>query len=126
MIIADGHRMQQIFDTVVDRTRSRLDVPKIRTIFGTAQRPRRTRRRSSLIEAAIETPTYDLTVFKLHFGRLTGKAYTKDEMCWGTPSVQTLVDMASVMFQELEEVPMTIVGGLDVHRQHDHLRLRRR
>ena len=32
-----------------------------------------------MIEAAIETPTYDLTVFKLHFGRLTGKAYTKGE-----------------------------------------------
>ncbi len=71
--------MQQVFDTVVDRTRSRLDVPKIRTVFGTARRPCRARRRSSLIEAAIETPTYDLTVFKLHFGRLTGKAYTKGE-----------------------------------------------
>ena len=77
--------MQQVFDAVVDRTRSRLDVPRIRTVFGAAQRPRRTRTQSSLIEAAIETPSYDLTVFKLHFGRLTGKAYTKDEMCWGTP-----------------------------------------
>jgi hypothetical protein len=38
-----------------------------------------------MIEAAIETPTFDLTVFKLHFGRLTGKAYTKDDMCWGEP-----------------------------------------
>jgi hypothetical protein len=62
--------MQRVFDTVVDRTRSRLDVPKIRTIFGTAQRPRRTRKHSSVIEAAIETPTFDLTVFQLHFGRL--------------------------------------------------------
>jgi hypothetical protein len=79
LIFADGHRMQQVFDAVVDRTRSRLDVPKIRTVFGAARRPCRTRRRSSLIEAAIETPTYDLTVFKLHFGRLTGKAYTKGE-----------------------------------------------
>jgi len=79
LIFADGATMQRVFDTVVDRTRSRLDVPKIRTIFGTAQRPRRTRKRSSTIEAAIETPTYDLTVFKLHFGRLTGKAYTKGE-----------------------------------------------
>ena len=52
---------------------------RLRTVFGTAQRPRRTRRRSLMIEAAIETPTYDLTVFKLHFGRLTGKAYTKGE-----------------------------------------------
>ena len=32
-----------------------------------------------MIEAAIKTPTYDLTVLKLHFGRLTGKAYTKGE-----------------------------------------------
>ena len=79
LIFADGSRMQQVFDAVVDRTRSRLDVPKIRTVFGTARRPCRTRRHSSLIEATIETPTYDLTVFKLHFGRLTGKAYTKGE-----------------------------------------------
>jgi hypothetical protein len=35
----------------------------------------------------------------------------------GTPSARTLVDMASEMFQELEEVPMTMVGGFDVHRQ---------
>ena len=47
LIFADGHRMQQVFDAVVDRTRSRLDVPRIRTIFGAAQRPRRTRKRSS-------------------------------------------------------------------------------
>ena len=79
LIFADGAAMQRVFDAVVDRTRSRLDVPKIRTIFATAQRPRRTRRNSSAIEAAIETPSYDLTVFKLHFGRLTGKAYTKGE-----------------------------------------------
>ena len=79
LIFADGARMQRVFDTVVDRTRSRLDVPKIRTVFGAAQRPRRTRNNSSTIEAAIETPSYDLTVFKLHFGRLTGKAYTKGE-----------------------------------------------
>jgi transposase len=37
----------------------------------------------------------------------------------GTPSAQTLVDMGvREIFQELEEVPlMTMVGGLDVHRQ---------
>ena len=35
----------------------------------------------------------------------------------GTPSAQTLVDLASEVFQEREEVPMTIVGGFDVHRQ---------
>ena len=44
LVFADGATMQRVFDTVVDRTRSRLDVPKIRTVFGTAQRPRRTRK----------------------------------------------------------------------------------
>jgi transposase len=35
-----------------------------------------------------------------------------------TPSAQTLDDMGvSVSFQELEEVPMTMVGGFDVHRK---------
>ena len=44
LIFADGHRMQRLFDAVVDRTRSRLDVPKIRTVFGAARRPCRTRK----------------------------------------------------------------------------------
>src|ERR1700736_6490984 len=79
LIFADGHRMQRLFDTVVDRTRSRLDVPQLRTLFGAKARPHRDRKGSSVIEAAIETPTYDLTVFKLHFARLTAKAYTKGE-----------------------------------------------
>jgi hypothetical protein len=79
LIFADGHRMQRLFDAVVDRTRSRLDVPKLRTLFGATARPHRDRKNSSVIEAAIETPTYDLTVVKLHFARLTTKAYTKGE-----------------------------------------------
>ena len=36
----------------------------------------------------------------------------------GTPSAQTLVDMGvREIFRELEEVLMTMLGGLDVHRQ---------
>ena len=35
----------------------------------------------------------------------------------GTPSAQTLVECASEFFRELEEVPMTMVGGFDVHRK---------
>src|SRR5271166_2198777 len=35
----------------------------------------------------------------------------------GTPSAQTLVEFASEIFRELEEVPMTMVGGFDVHRK---------
>src|ERR1700730_17083655 len=35
----------------------------------------------------------------------------------GTPSAQTLVEFASEFFRELEEVPMTMIGGFDVHRK---------
>jgi hypothetical protein len=74
-----GAAMQQLFDRVIDRTRSRLDVPAVRTIFGAKTRPQRTRKRSSEINAVIETPRYDLTWFKVTFGRLSVKAYTKGE-----------------------------------------------
>ncbi|UQX09814.1 hypothetical protein [Candidatus Mycobacterium methanotrophicum] len=54
LIFANGAIMQRVFDAVVDRTRCRLDAPKIGTIVGAARRPHRTRKRSSAIEAAIE------------------------------------------------------------------------
>ena len=60
LIFADGATMQRVFDTVVDRTRSRLDVPKIRTIFGTAQRPRRTRKQF-LADRGRDRDTYVMT-----------------------------------------------------------------
>ncbi len=74
-----GARMQQLFDRMVDRTRSRLDVPAVRTVFGAKTRPYHARKAASTIEAVIETPRYDLTWFKLTFGRLAVKAYTKGE-----------------------------------------------
>ena len=38
-LFGDGLRMDRVFDTVVDRTRSRLNVTKLRTIFGAKKRP---------------------------------------------------------------------------------------
>jgi hypothetical protein len=32
-------QMEKVFDRIVDRTRSRLDVPTLRTLFGAKQRP---------------------------------------------------------------------------------------
>jgi hypothetical protein len=73
--------MDQVFDRAVDRTRARLDVPTLRTLFGAKQRPGRngTPDPSLQLAAVIETPRYDLTLFKVHFGNLTLKAYTKGE-----------------------------------------------
>jgi hypothetical protein len=76
-----GAQMDRVFDTVVDRTRSRLDVPILRTLFGAKQRPGRngTGEPTLRLAAVIETPRWDLTLFKVHFGLLTLKGYTKGE-----------------------------------------------
>ena len=49
--------------------------------FGATRRPRQTVRRTSAPQLAVtlETLEHDLTVFKVHFGNLTLKAYTKGE-----------------------------------------------
>ncbi|MEJ7744255.1 MAG: hypothetical protein WKF73_17995 [Nocardioidaceae bacterium] len=76
-----GAQMDQVFNRVVDRTRARLDVPTLRTLFGAKHRPGRngTPDLSLRLASVIETPRYDLTLFKVHFGNLTLKAYTKGE-----------------------------------------------
>ncbi|HEX2804976.1 MAG TPA: hypothetical protein VHN80_02235 [Kineosporiaceae bacterium] len=81
LLFADGAQMDQVFNAVIDRTRSRLSVPSVRTLFGVRHRPhRRGGADLSPREAAvIETPRWDLTLFKIHFGLLTVKGYTKGE-----------------------------------------------
>jgi len=75
-----GGQMDRVFNAVVDRSRSRLDVDTLRTLFGTKRRPRtKGRDLSPRLGTVIETPRHDLSVFKVHFGLLTLKAYTKGE-----------------------------------------------
>jgi hypothetical protein len=79
LLFRSGAQMDAVFGRLVDRTRGRLNVPKVRTLFGAKHRPHKDRTSTSRIEAVIETPRYDLTLFKVHFGNLTLKAYTKGE-----------------------------------------------
>jgi hypothetical protein len=75
-----GGQMETLFDRVIDRTRTRLDIPMLRTVFGTKDRPHRDRSgRSPTQEIVIETPRYGLTYFTALFGLLQVKAYTKGE-----------------------------------------------
>src|SRR5215510_14057790 len=64
-----------------DRSRAPLDLQTIKTILGYKHRPkyRRPTKRPAEWEVAVERPTYDLTIFKLHCGKLTLKIYTKGE-----------------------------------------------
>jgi hypothetical protein len=72
--------MDRVFNTMVDRTRSRLDVPSVRTLFGAKARPHHDRATGPpALDVVIEKPRWDLTMFKVHFGLLTLKGYTKGE-----------------------------------------------
>lgn len=77
LLFKKGGEMEEVFNGVIDRTRAPLDVPMVKTIFG-AERRRWPSKRSRC-EIVVERPAYDLTIFKVHYGRLTSKIYTKGE-----------------------------------------------
>jgi hypothetical protein len=80
LLFASGGQMDDLFDRVLDRTRSRLDIPALKTLFGLKARPHRNRASGPPAqEAVIEKSQYGLTWFKVAFGRLQCKAYTKGE-----------------------------------------------
>jgi hypothetical protein len=78
LLFAYGGHMDRVFNAMLDRTRSRLDIPALRTLFGARRRPGKYGTAPSpRVGVALETPAWDLTVFKVHFGLLTLKGYTK-------------------------------------------------
>src|SRR6202011_5426144 len=81
LIFEVGGRMEQAFQALIDRSRALLDLKTIKTILGDKGRPKYRPRnmRAAEWEVAVERPTYDLTVFKLHCGKLALKIYSKGE-----------------------------------------------
>ena len=77
--------MEQVFQSVIDRTRAPLDIKTLKTIFGYKHRPFKCAAKGKVVkktprfECAVKKPVYDLTVFKVHFGKLTVKLYSKGE-----------------------------------------------
>jgi len=71
-------QLEQLFESLIDRSRSRLDIPKLKTIFGAKRRPfRHSANKAPRLEVVTERPSYNLTIFKVHFGKLTLKLYAK-------------------------------------------------
>jgi len=80
LLFKSGAQMEGLFDRILDRTRSRLDIPAIRTLFGLKTRPHHNRKHGPPAqEIVIEKPQYGLSWFRISFGRLQLKAYTKGE-----------------------------------------------
>jgi hypothetical protein len=74
-----GAKLDSVYQGLIDRTRSLLDVNKLKTIFGRKNRPSATKASSPKVERVLDSSTFDLTVFKVHFGKLTLKMYDKGE-----------------------------------------------
>jgi len=78
LLFERGQQMEQLFEALIDRTRSRLDIKRLKTIFGAKRRPfRQQGNKPPRLEVVTERPLYNLTIFKIHFGKLTLKLYTK-------------------------------------------------
>jgi hypothetical protein len=73
--------MDQVFQALIDRSRVLLYLQTVKTILGHQRRPKFhwRKKNSAQWEVAVEKPAYDLTIFKLHCGKLTLKIYTKGE-----------------------------------------------
>ena len=73
LLFRSGRQMEEIFQALIDRTRAPLDLDRIKTIFGDKNRPHYDKRKKNPTRwgVVVETPTYDLTVFKVHYGKMT-------------------------------------------------------
>jgi len=82
LLFARGRILDQVFHSVIDRTRAPLNLKMVKTIFGSKHRPLfqwKKGQTSPRCEVVVERPVYDLTIFKIHYGKLTTKMYSKGE-----------------------------------------------
>ena len=68
-----GQKMWQVLQGLIDRTRGTLNLKVVKTIFGFKYRPRVKRLKENRWGVEVETPAYDLTVFHIHYGKLSLK-----------------------------------------------------
>jgi hypothetical protein len=81
LLFSSGSQMEQVFQSLIDRSRSPLDLDRVKTIFGDKKRPHRDTRKKNPTRwgVVVETPDYDTTIFKIHYGKMTLKIYSKGE-----------------------------------------------
>lgn len=79
LLFKSGRQLDEVYQGLIDRTRRLLDVPRLKTIFGRKTRPYKTKAGTGRLEKIIDQSVHDLTVFKLHFGKLTLKLYDKGD-----------------------------------------------
>ncbi len=76
LLFQRGTVLDEVYQGMIDRTRVLLNVEKLKTVFGRKYRPQ-IKHGCGRLERVLDASQYDLTVFKLHFGKLTLKVYDK-------------------------------------------------
>jgi hypothetical protein len=81
LLFSSGGQMEQMFQSLIDRSRVPLDLNRVKTIFGDKHRPHYDKRKKNPQRwgVVVETPAYDVTIFKVHYGKMTLKIYSKGE-----------------------------------------------
>jgi hypothetical protein len=81
LLFRSGRQMDEVFQALIDRTRGPLNLNRIKTIFGDKSRPHYDKRKKNPTRwgVVVEKPAYDVTIFKVHYGKMTLKIYTKGE-----------------------------------------------
>ena len=82
LLFKRGATLDEVYQSMIERTRRLLDVDRLKTIFGWKHRPHRVHRgapRAVRMERILDETAYDVTVLKVHFGRLSLKIYDKGE-----------------------------------------------
>jgi hypothetical protein len=74
-----GRQLDEVYQHIINLTRQRIDIPYLKTLLGRKNRPYITKGHSSVPEVQVQTSDYNLTVFKIHVGKLTLKLYDKGE-----------------------------------------------
>jgi hypothetical protein len=93
LLFRNGPQMERTFDGVINRTRTLLNVKRVMTIFGCRMRRLKRVKNGYREQVVLERPAYDLTVFKLLYGGITLKMYTKGECVLRTEVVVEKVEL---------------------------------
>ena len=81
LLFSSGRQREQVFQARIDRTRAPLDLDRVKTIFGDKKRPHQDKRKKNPTRwgVVVQRPTYDVTIFQVHYGKVTLKIYSKGE-----------------------------------------------
>ncbi len=83
LLFKRGRQMDDVYQKIIDLTRGRLDIKRLKTIFGKKNRPYNHKSTAPAPEVRIETPDYNLTIFKYTLADLRLSYMTKANVLYG-------------------------------------------